>query len=137
MACFLCYHSSILISNKDRVAHLIGASAGVRALLIFLCLVHALSRSLFHLPFGRLNLKYVAYFIILIDVLGAFGVNSGGFIAHIGGDLLGMYFYSNLYSSNKNPLFNWGSIKSYFFTKSKMKYYKNENVKKRNLKVTL
>ena len=125
---FFVLFSSIL--NKD--IDLIGASAGVRALLIFLCLY--MPHKLVPIAFWKVELKYVAYFIILIDVLGAFGVNSGGFIAHIGGDLLGMYFYSNLYSSNKNPLFNWGSIKSYFSTKYKMKYYKNENVKKRNLK---
>ena len=91
-------------------------------------------RKLVPIAFWKVELKYIAYFIILIDVLGAFGTNSGGFIAHIGGDLLGMYFYSNLYSSNKNSLFNWKSIQSYFSVKSKMKYYKNDSVKKGNLK---
>lgn len=128
---FFVLYSSILISNKD-LGPLIGASAGVRALLIFLCLY--MPRKLVPIAFWKVELKYIAYFIILIDVLGAFGTNSGGFIAHIGGDLLGMYFYSNLYSSNKNSLFNWKSIQSYFSVKSKMKYYKNDSVKKGNLK---
>ena len=128
---FFVLYSSILISNKD-LGPLIGASAGVRALLIFLCLY--MPHKLVPIAFWKVELKYIAYFIILIDVLGAFGANSGGFIAHIGGDLLGMYFYSNLYSNNKNPLFNWKSIQSYFYVKSKMKYYKNDSVKKSNLK---
>ncbi|HLV14946.1 MAG TPA: rhomboid family intramembrane serine protease [Xanthomarina sp.] len=70
---------------------LVGASAGVRALLIFLCayMPHMEVR------FFTFNLKlwYVGAAIVVIDVLGLFGMNSGGNLAHLGGSLLG-YFYA-------------------------------------------
>ena len=128
---FFVLSSSFLISI-DRVYNLIGASAGVRALLIFLCLYMPYKEV--SIAFWKVKLKYVAYVILLIDVIGAFGVNSGGYISHLGGDLLGMYFYSNLYPSKKGSFFDWKTIQSYFFSKSKMKYYKNKDVKKQNLK---
>jgi len=86
------------------------------------------------IAFWNIELRYIAYFILIVDILGAFGTNSGGYISHLGGDLLGIYFYSNLYSTNKPSIFNWESIKSYFFKKSSMKYYKNNNSKKSRLK---
>ncbi|HLV39300.1 rhomboid family intramembrane serine protease [Xanthomarina sp.] len=77
-----------LFEGKTR---LVGASAGVRALLIFLCayMPHTEVR------FFTFNLKlwYLGVAIVIIDVLGLFGVNSGGNLAHIGGSLLG-YFYA-------------------------------------------
>ena len=45
-----------------------------------------------------------------------------------------MYFYSNLYPTKKSSFLNWKTIQSWFTTKSKMKYYKNKDVKKQNLK---
>src|SRR5690554_701489 len=77
-----------LFEGKTR---LVGALAGVRALLIFLCayMPHTEVR------FFTFNLKlwYLGVAIVIIDVLGLFGVNSGGNLAHIGGSLLG-YFYA-------------------------------------------
>ena len=130
----------ILLSSSDfyikifpnALPFIIGPSAGWSALLIFLCLY--MPNKLIPIAFWKVELKYVPYFIIFNDLIGLFGDNPGGKIAHFGGYILGMYFYYNLYPSNKNSLFNWKSIKSYFVTKSKMKYYKNNNVKKKNLK---
>ena len=128
---FFILFSSIL--GIDSIGfNLIGASAGVRALLIFLCVY--MPNKQVKIAFWNIELRYIAYFILIVDVLGAFGTNSGGYISHIGGDLLGLYFYSNLYSNSKTSFFNWESIKSYFFKKSSMKYYKNKNSKKSKLK---
>lgn len=77
-----------LFEGKSR---LVGASAGVRALLIFLC---AYMPSM-DVRFFTFNLKlwYIGVAIVVIDVLGLFGLNSGGNLAHLGGSILG-YFYA-------------------------------------------
>ncbi|MDA7558930.1 rhomboid family intramembrane serine protease [Flavobacteriaceae bacterium] len=70
---------------------LVGASAGVRATLIFLCayMPHYEMR----LGSLRFKLMYVGFTMVILDLLGLFGANSGGNVAHLGGDLLG-YFYA-------------------------------------------
>lgn len=78
----------------DFLAHastLVGASAGVRATLIFLCayMPHYEMR----LGSLRFKLMYVGFIMVALDLVGLFGLNSGGNIAHLGGDLLG-YFYA-------------------------------------------
>jgi membrane associated rhomboid family serine protease len=70
---------------------LVGASAGVRATLIFLCayMPHYEMR----LGSLRFKLMYVGFIMVALDLVGLFGLNSGGNVAHLGGDLLG-YFYA-------------------------------------------
>ena len=70
---------------------LVGASAGVRATLIFLCayMPHYEMR----LGSLRFKLMYVGFIMVALDLFGLFGANSGGNVAHLGGDLLG-YFYA-------------------------------------------
>ncbi|MEM1260000.1 MAG: rhomboid family intramembrane serine protease [Bacteroidota bacterium] len=72
---------------------LIGASAGVTAVLIFICT---------YIPnqevrlFGLINLKlwYLGAFVVLVDLIRiASGENIGGRLAHLGGASLG-YFYA-------------------------------------------
>ena len=72
---------------------LIGASAGVTAVLIFICT---------YIPnqevrlFGIINIKlwYLGAFVVLIDLIQiASGENIGGRLAHLGGAFLG-YFYA-------------------------------------------
>jgi len=73
---------------------LVGASASVRALLIFLCAYMPNKE----LRFFTINLKlwYLGMAIVALDVLGLFGQNTGGNLAHLGGALLG-YFYAKQY----------------------------------------
>lgn len=75
----------------DGSSRLVGASAGVRALLIFLCAY----MPTMEVRFFTFNLKlwYIGVAIVVIDVLGLFGINAGGNLAHLGGALLG-YFYA-------------------------------------------
>ncbi len=70
---------------------LLGASAGVRALLIFICAYMPNQEARFFT--FSIKLWYIGVAIIILDVLGLFGDNQGGNIAHIGGDILG-YFYA-------------------------------------------
>ncbi|MEO8934707.1 MAG: rhomboid family intramembrane serine protease [Xanthomarina sp.] len=82
---------NVLPDFFDGKSRLVGASAGVRALLIFLCayMPHM------EVKFFTFNLKlwYIGVAIVVIDVLGLFSVNAGGNLAHLGGAFLG-YFYA-------------------------------------------
>ena len=70
---------------------LLGASGAVRALLIFLCAY--MPNQEMHFFTFKLKLWYVGAAIVIIDVIGLFGNNAGGNLAHLGGGLLG-YFYA-------------------------------------------
>lgn len=72
-------------------SRLIGASASVRALLIFLC-AYMPNRE-FRFFVINLKLWYLGLALVIFDILGIFGPNTGGNLAHLGGALLG-YFYA-------------------------------------------
>lgn len=72
-------------------SYLVGASAAVRALLIFIC-AYMPNQELRFFTFN-LKLWYVGAAIVVLDVFGLFGMNTGGNLAHLGGALLG-YFYA-------------------------------------------
>ena len=81
------YPSGIL----ETVGPLVGASAGIRAIIIFLCayLPHKEVRFFtFQFP-----LKYIGIALVIFDVPGLFSQNAGGSVAHFGGYILG-YFYA-------------------------------------------
>jgi len=75
----------------DTAGPLVGASAGVRATLIFLCAYMPNKEVNFFTI--KIKLMYVGLVLVALDILGLFGINSGGNIAHLGGNLLG-YFYA-------------------------------------------
>ena len=70
---------------------LVGASAGVRATLLFMC-AYMPNREIRLGPVA-IKLMYFGFVFVVLDVLGLFGDNAGGNIAHLGGDMLG-YFYA-------------------------------------------
>jgi len=73
-------------------AALIGASAGVRAILIFICAY--IPNQEVRLIFFNIKLWYLGAFIVLTDLVQlSLGVNPGGQFAHLGGALLG-YIYA-------------------------------------------
>ncbi|MFL0353758.1 rhomboid family intramembrane serine protease [Xanthomarina sp. GH4-25] len=82
---------NVLPSFFDGDSRLVGASAAVRALLIFLCAYMPNMEVRFFM--FNLKLWYLGVAIVIIDFLGLFGLNAGGNIAHLGGALLG-YFYA-------------------------------------------
>jgi hypothetical protein len=77
---------------------LVGASAGVRALLIFLC-VYLPEKEVRFFTFN-LKLWYLGVAMVVFDILGLFGTNAGGNIAHLGGALLGFMYAKQLHQGN-------------------------------------
>lgn len=74
---------------------LVGASAGVRAALIFLC-AYMPNYEVKIVKF-RIKLIYFGLVMVALDVFGLFsGSNEGGYIAHLGGDLLGFFYAKQL-----------------------------------------
>ena len=81
--------------NIFATAYLIGASAGVRALLIFLC-AYMPNKEMRFFTFN-LKLWWIGAAIIAFDVLKYFGGNNaGGNLAHLGGAALGFVYAKQL-----------------------------------------
>ncbi len=66
---------------------LLGASAGVRALLLFLAVYVSAYRV--RILMFNIEMKYIGIVAVIIDFLGLLGPNVGGNLAHLGGDVLG------------------------------------------------
>jgi len=79
-------------------AYVIGASAAVRALMIFLC-AYMPNQEVPLFSF-KLKLSYIGWALVAFDVIGLFGDNAGGNLAHIGGDILGFFYSSQLLKGN-------------------------------------
>ena len=73
------------------VGPLVGASAGVRAVIIFLC-AYLPNKEVRFFTF-QFPLKYIGIALVVFDIPGLFSQNSGGSVAHLGGCVLG-YFYA-------------------------------------------
>lgn len=78
---------------------LVGASAAVRALLIFMC-AYMPNMDLRFFTFN-IKLKHVGLAVVVIDAIGLFGGNAGGNLAHFGGTILG-YFYGTQLNKGKD-----------------------------------
>ena len=88
---FLLVYNVFPDSMLKPVGALVGASAGVRALLIFLCAY--MPNTEVRVIFFNAKLWYLGVALVAFDVIGLFGINQGGHIAHLGGVALG-YFYA-------------------------------------------
>jgi len=76
------------------VGPLIGASAGVRAVLIFLCAY--LPQTELRIIKFNVKLWYIGVAFVVIDIIGLFGTNAGGNVAHLGGAFLGYLYATQL-----------------------------------------
>jgi len=74
----------------NTVGPLVGASAGVRAVIVFLC-AYLPNKEVRFFTF-QFPLKYIGIALVILDVPGLFSQNSGGTIAHFGGYFLGLYY---------------------------------------------
>lgn len=83
-----------LFPNVFNKTQLVGASASVRALLIFIC-AYLPNQEVKFFTF-KLKLWYIGVAIVVLDIIGLFGDNTGGNLAHLGGAALG-YFYAKQY----------------------------------------
>ncbi|MBU3822630.1 rhomboid family intramembrane serine protease [Flavobacteriaceae bacterium XHP0103] len=87
-----------LFPNTFGKSYLVGASASVRALLIFLC-AYMPNREIRFFTIG-LKFWYFGVAIVVFDVIGIFGPNAGGNLAHLGGALLGYFYAKQLFKGN-------------------------------------
>ena len=77
------------------VSYALGASASVIAIVIAVS-VYAPNHTINLMFFGPVQLKYIAIFTIIIDILSIASSNAGGHIAHLGGALFGYIYISQL-----------------------------------------
>jgi hypothetical protein len=70
---------------------MLGASAAVMAIVIATAF-YMPDYNIYLLFIGQVKLKYVALFMLLLDVLFIASYNAGGHIAHLGGAIYGYYF---------------------------------------------
>lgn len=69
---------------------LVGASAGVRAALIFLCTY--MPKYEVRLISWNVKLMYIGIVLVVLDIPGLFSQNAGGSVAHFGGYFLGFIY---------------------------------------------
>lgn len=95
---FLLVYNVVPQSLLVNVGPLVGASAGVNALLIFLCAYMPYREA----KFFNITIKlwHIGLAIVLIDFIGLFGINQGGKIAHFGGSILGYFYATQLLKGN-------------------------------------
>ena len=112
---------------------MVGASAGVSALLMFIAIY--MPKSEIRL-FNTFNVKWIhiAIFFVVMDVFRLMsGVNQGGYVAHIGGYILG-YFYATQLVKGKDIGLGFermmDSIASWFKPKSNLKTVHRSSKKK-------
>ena len=110
----------------NTVGPLVGASAGVRAIIMFLC-VYLPNKEVRFFTF-QFPLKYIGIALVVLDLPGFFSNNSGGTVAHFGGYLLG-YFYARQYQKGIDVGAFIDKITAYFSSsKSNLKtVYKKKN----------
>jgi len=111
----------------NTVGPLVGASAGVRAVIIFLC-TYLPNKEVRFFTF-QFPLKFIGIALVVFDVPGLFTQNSGGTVAHIGGYILG-YVYAKQFQNGVDIGQFIDRVTSYFSaSKSKLKtvHKKNKN----------
>ncbi len=79
----------------------VGASASVLAIFIAVA-AYMPNYQLPLLLFGRIRLKYIAIFFVVLDLISIDHSNPGGHLAHLGGALWG-YTYARLLRSGRDP----------------------------------
>ncbi len=88
-----------LFSNVLHSSYALGASASVLAITVAAAtLLPEYPINLFLI--GRIPLKFIALFTILLDLLNVSGSNAGGHIAHLGGALFGFVYIRQLKKGN-------------------------------------
>lgn len=93
---YLLFYDFLPNSNPRDV--LVGASASVIAVLIFLCAY--MPNHDVRIIVANIKLWYIGVFFVVLDVLRLFGDNGGGYLAHLGGALLGFIYAKQLLKGN-------------------------------------
>ncbi len=91
LAFLACYNTFPVFESHSKM---IGASAGVNAVLIFVC-TYLPTKEFRIFNFG-IKLWYIGVFLLIKDFIGIAGPNSGGAIAHLGGAAIGFFLARGL-----------------------------------------
>ena len=89
------YHVFPYFQNQLELAHVVGASASVLAIVVASA-VREPDYAVRFLFIGEVKLKHVALFMVVLDLLFMASDNAGGHIAHLGGALAGWWFAAGL-----------------------------------------
>ena len=119
---------------KGLNVNLIGSSAGVMAVIIFIC-TYTPDQEI-RILFFNLKLKYIGIILITINVIQLPSGNAGGNIAHLGGALFGFLYAFNLkkgidIASSFETFLNYFS--KLFVVEKKEKKYINSNIKQKKI----
>lgn len=118
---------------QDMRPYMVGASAGVMAVFIFICTYTPNQEIRFF--FFNIKLKYLAIAFILLDLIRIPNGNAGGHLAHIGGAYLGFLYATQLQKGRdigSGWVRFWEIIGSWFRPGPKLKkVYKNPRPKKK------
>ncbi|MEO3405177.1 rhomboid family intramembrane serine protease [Mucilaginibacter sp. CAU 1740] len=106
--------------NAAQGSTIVGASASVMAIVVATAtLLPDYTISL--ILIGPVKLKWLVFFILVLDFLGIAGGNAGGEIAHLGGALMGFIYIKQLQKGH-----DWiGGIAKLFKAKPKLKVVSN------------
>ena len=110
---------------------MIGSSAGVMAVLIFLASYNP--NYSFRILNFNVKILYIASFLVLIDIIQIPGGNSGGHIAHLGGAFLGYFYHKKMIQGDNYG--NWIIDLYNFIFKRKVKFKKRTYSNKTSVSV--
>lgn len=92
------YNIFPVFADSFTKTHLIGASASVRAVMIFIAIFSPYSE--IRIFFFRIKLWHIALFVVALDIIMIPISNAGGNIAHLGGALFGYLYATQLRKGN-------------------------------------
>ena len=95
----VCYNVFPVFSSVVSESRLVGASAGVMAIMVAAATLRP-DYVIRLILLGDIKIKYIAVFFILLDLITIPDDNPGGHIAHLGGALFGYLFIVQLYKGN-------------------------------------
>jgi hypothetical protein len=84
-----------VFEGMRQTSFLLGASASVIAILMSAAFYDP-NREIFVFLIGRIQLKYIALFLIILYFVGITATNPGGNLAHLGGAVMGYIFASRI-----------------------------------------
>lgn len=123
----LCYNVFPYFENSIENSKALGASAAIMGI-VFGTATLVPNYEIMFAIFGAIRLKYIAFFYLIIDLVGITSNNSGGHLAHIGGALFGFIIVKQLQRGNdwtKVPTKIVERIQSVFKKKKLKVAYKN------------
>ena len=126
----LCFELFAFPVFKGSYPPMIGASAGVMAVFIFIC---AYNPDLeIRVLFFNIKLKYLGMAFFLLDVIQIPYGNAGGHLAHIGGALLG-FFYARQLENGRDIGIGFERVWQYLFMSKQLKtVYKSQKKENHN-----